>query len=238
MRKTAFKRASAFTPLENVSVFNGLKRRSSLTGFTLIEMVIVVAIIAALTVAVIATATRIQSKAKEELTANTISLLTAALSEFQSYDYSYDASSLYSDLDFPIDCNGYGYADIGTELGNALGVTVTVDVDNDANDSGCEAMYFLLSRVPQCRKILERIDRSLVTNKDSNGDDLEIIVDGRNYSLLRVIDSWGNTLRYDYYDEDNYDKDDSDNDWTRNFPVLTSSGPDGKLDTDDDISSR
>ena len=238
MRKTAFKRASAFTPLENVSVFNGLKRRSSLTGFTLIEMVIVVAIIAALTVAVIATATRIQNKAKEELTANTISILTAALSEFQSYDYSYDASSLYSDLDFPIDCNGYGHADIGTELGNALGVTVTVDVDNDANDSSCEVMYFMLSRVPECRKILERIDRSLIANEDSAGNNLEITVDGRDYSLLRVIDSWGKTLRYDYYDESSPPPTSAHLEERRNFPVLTSSGPDGKLDTDDDISSR
>ncbi|MCK4914096.1 MAG: type II secretion system protein [Planctomycetes bacterium] len=215
----------------------GLSKRT--LAFTLIEMVIVVAIIAALTVAVIATATRIQSKAKEELTANTISLLTAALSEFQNYDYSYDADSDYSDLDFPIDCNGYNESKLEGALENALDVT-SVDVPStvDTNDSGCAVMYFMLNRIPECKSILEGIDRSLITNKDDDGVRMIMKVDDVNYPLLRVIDSWDNTLRYDYYDEDNYDKDDPDDDWTRTFPVLTSSGPDGVFDNTDDIVSR
>ena len=52
------------------------------------------------------------------------------------------------------------------------------------------------------------------------------------YSLLRIIDPWGETLRYDYYD------DYTEPDEARNFPVITSAGPDGVFGTDDDIASR
>ena len=77
----------------------------------------------------------------------------------------------------------------------------------------------------------------MVAGKDSSGAYRQITIDTRAYPLLRVIDPWGKTLRYDYYNEDlstvplmEASK--------KHFPVITSAGPDGIFDNSDDISSR
>ena len=214
MGKIAFKRASAFT---------------------LVEMVIVVAVIAALSVVVIATASRIQSKAKEELTADTISLLTAALAEFQNYDYDYQGQ--YTAFEFPLDCNDFIQTDTESVLEEALGATNVAISGYDPNNSGSEMWYFMLSRVPECKSILDKIDNSL---KEDTG--IVITVDSRGYQLFRIIDTWDNALRYDYYEEDpppfgSNDFEDME-DSRRAFPVITSAGPDKQFDTRDDIVSR
>ena len=59
--------------------------------------------------------------------------------------------------------------------------------------------------------------------------------DLRVYPLLRVVDSWGKTLRYDYYLEDPTSSPDIDT--RRNVPVITSAGRDGIFDTIDDVSN-
>jgi len=195
-----------------------------------------VAIIALLATMVISLATRIDHQGKERLTENTFALLDAALGEFCDYGYSYRHPD-YSDFEFPLDCNGFSKDDLEKTLEEALGLglgTVLIDPvgNHDPNYSGSEALYFFLSRVPESRKTLGKIDASLITNKDSDGDSLEISVAGKDYLLLRIVDPWGETLRYDYYDD--YTKPDE----ARNFPVISSAGPDGIFGNDDDITSR
>ena len=98
-------------------------------------------------------------------------------------------------------------------------------------------MYFLLSQVPECKSTLNRIAGSLVTNLDENKQPIAIRVDGVDYPLLRIVDPWGETLEYDYYDEMlNYIGDRVQS--RRNFPLITSAGPDGEFGTADDIKSR
>ncbi len=58
-------------------------------GFTLVEMLIVLAIIALLTSMVIGIAGRISNQGKEQLTRNTFALLDAALDQFRDYEYNY-----------------------------------------------------------------------------------------------------------------------------------------------------
>ena len=77
----------------------------------------------------------------------------------------------------------------------------------------------------QIHNKLDKIDTSLITH-------ITITVDLQNYSLFRIIDPWGKTLRYDYYDETQTPP---DPDTRRNFPLITSAGPDGRFETDDDI---
>jgi len=219
-------------------------------GVTLVEMLIVVAIIALLATMVISMAARIGHQAKEQLTENTIAILTAALGQFQDYGYSYKDSD-YADFDFPLDCNGFEYDRLENTLGDALGagsVSISPIGAHDPNYSGSEALYFFLSRVPASRETLDKIDNSLITNMGSNKQDMTITVtvDGKKYPypLLRIVDPWrergatnniGKTLRYDYYDETAVPP---DPDEKRNFPVITSAGPDGKFGTGDDITSR
>jgi prepilin-type N-terminal cleavage/methylation domain-containing protein len=211
-------------------------------GFTLVEMLIVVAIIALLATMVVGLASRISNKTKEQFAESTIAIISAALEQFYDYGYSYPPP--YSEFDFPLDCNDFSQAALETTLRNALGaVSVSISGGTHKNEySGSEALYFFLSRVPECRAALDKIAGSLITNKDSYSNDLKLVIDGKEYPLLRVADPWrergtttktGKTLRYDYYDEKTLDPRTK-----RNFPVITSAGPDGIFDTADDISSR
>lgn len=210
------------------------------TSVTLVEMLIVVAIIAILTTMVIGIAGRIDNQSKEQLTKGTIAILTAALRQFHDYKYNYKPP--YSEFDFPLDCAFFNDGGLGTTLQGALGASSAV-ISGGAPDptfsfSSGEAMYFFLSQVPECRKTLDKIDESLITNLGFDKQPRNITVTYASgvpkvYSLLRVIDPWGTTLKYDYYDEMTLDPRSK-----RTFPVITSAGPDKRFGTADDISSR
>ncbi len=218
------------------------------------EMLIVVAIAAVLVSMTIGIAAHIDNQGKRRLTQNTIALLNMALKQFADYGYQYRTGTMitegqaekdfYDDLDFPPDCSGYKLDKFRVELAKVQGlispawVVIQPDTAYDPNYSGCAAMYFFLSQIPQSRATLERIDSSLLTDKDENEQQMQMLVNNEPYSLTRVVDPWGETLRYDYYNEwanfssglREYSK--------RNFPVITSAGPDLKFDTHDDITGR
>lgn len=217
-------------------------------GVTLVEMLIVVAIIALLASMVIGIAGRISNQGKEQLTRNTFALINAALEQFHDYEYNYPHTN-YSGLKFPLDCNDYPFSnppnfDLTTTLIDALGAAnvLITSGTHDPAYSGSEVLYFFLSRVPESRKTLDKIDSSLITNRDSNKQDMNITItfpDDRfkGYPLLRIIDPWGETLRYDYYDEWQINPVTRD-EGKRTFPVITSAGPDRNFNTPDDITSR
>ncbi len=207
---------------------------------TLMEILTVVAVIAILATIVIGVAGRIQTHAKEQLTESTLAILNAALEQFRDYDFTYQGS--YSGFDFPLDCNDFTASEVRTALQEALGLInppVITGVD-EPNYSGCEVMYFLLSRVPASREVLNKINSSLIAGKDSIDYRKITINDGgvdRVYPLLRVVDPWGKTLRYDYYNEDLSTVSEMEES-KKNFPVVTSAGHDGIFETGDDITSR
>jgi prepilin-type N-terminal cleavage/methylation domain-containing protein len=218
-------------------------------GVTLIEMLAVLGVIVILAGAVIVLTRRIESQSKEKLLANTFGVLDNALGQF--YDYEFRYPSPYTELRFPLDCNSFGYRALQTTLAGAMGATAVVIANHNEETetdlvkkaeylqySGCEAMYFLLSQVPESRQVLTRIDASLVTNKNMYSRDIAIAVGTRPAEpLRRVVDPWGTTLRYDYYDE-RQSVPDGLLKTRRAFPVLVSAGPDKRFGTGDDISSR
>jgi hypothetical protein len=201
-----------------------------------------VAIIAILVSMVIGIAARIDTQGKERLTKNTIALLTAALGQFGDYGYSYSDSN-YA---FPLDCNGFSDTDLQTELQTALGLgaggVAISGGTHDANYSGSEALYFFLSRVPESRQTLDRIDRKLVTNLGLDGSPMEITINpgAKVYPLFRVIDPWGETLRYSYYRNirESSPSSEPEKGSPRTFPLITSAGPDKEFGSADDITSR
>jgi type II secretory pathway pseudopilin PulG len=215
------------------------------TALTLIEMLIVVAIVVVLTTMVIGIAGRINDQSNEQLTRNTIGIITAALRQFRDYKYRYEAP-IYSGFDFPLDCNDFPQSGIGgieMTLGNALGATVVINGGiHDIRYSGSEVLYFLLSQVSECRKTLDKIDESLLTNLGSDQQPRRVTITYpggiiKEYPLFRIIDPWGTTLKYDYYYELEPDPILRQR-GKKTFPVITSAGPDRKFGNTDDISSR
>jgi prepilin-type N-terminal cleavage/methylation domain-containing protein len=239
---------------KTIFVTSGIKRNSSLveqakamksyankTGLTLVEMLIVVAVVVILTTMVIGLAGRITDQSKEQLTESTIAILTAALGQFHDYEYRYKDLN-YAGFDFPLDCNDFPQSLLETTLASALGATsapITGGVHHPSY-SGCEVLYLLLSQVSECRKTLDKIDESLITNLGVDKQPRNITVtylsgSVKNYSMFRIVDPWGTTLKYDYYYEVLIPPDPRQK---RTFPVITSAGPDKQFGTADDISSR
>jgi prepilin-type N-terminal cleavage/methylation domain-containing protein len=239
-----------------------METRAYKTGFTLVEMIVVIAIIAILISMVATIAKRIDDQGKERLTRETITLLGNALEQFRDFGYEYQDAN-YAGLVFPLDCNGFN--DLGIlqdTLHDALYPNKMITIINsqgaqhDPNFSGSEALYFILSQVPDCRVTLDKIDKSLLTNKGKDKvTDITITISptgtGTNTTTLpftRIIDPWGTTLRYDYYPEyTDYILANPGGDWPhyilyrnsalKTFPVITSAGPDKQFDTADDISN-
>ncbi len=231
-------------------------------GATLVEILIVVAIIAILATMVVGIATRVSNQSKEQLTKNTFALLNAALEQFRDYGYNYKVPTIaspaerdfYRGLDFPLDCNGLPQPILEPTLANAVGATGALimpsGVLHDPNYSGSEVLYFFLNRVPTSRQTLKKIDDSLITNLSANKQSMEIHIafpgGPKIFPLLRIIDPWGTTLHYDYYpDWADYK---GPGDWEgylgyagkskRTFPEITSAGPDRIFGTGDDITNR
>jgi len=207
-------------------------------------MLVVIAIVAALATMVIGVAARIESREKEKRCKNTLALLTTALAQFHEYGFIYKDSD-YIAFKFPLDCNDFLVADIENTLKNALGAgSVQISGAHDPDYSSNEVMYLLLSMVPASRQTLDKIDKKLITSGGAT-----ITIEGKEYPLLRVLDPWSETLRYDYYEDwGDYHADHPSKTWEdyinyikdnrRTFPVIISAGPDKKFGTGDDITSR
>lgn len=209
-------------------------------GLTLVEMLVVVGIIALLATIVIGVASQIDRQGKERLAESTIAILAGALDEFQDYEYSYMPP--YANFDFPLDCSGFPVDVLEQTLLGALGAASVEITNHDTPEclkySASEALYFFLNRVPESRKALDKIDGSLVTNVNDVGARIQISIDGGPFSpLLRFVDPWGTTLRYDYYNESEPDPILREK-GKRTFPVLISAGPDKRFGTADDIGNR
>lgn len=216
------------------------------SGFTLIEILVVVAIIAVLVAMVVGVTRRINDQGRERLCRNTLELIGNALEQFRDFGYEYPDNPLYQPaerqfyfgLKFPIDCNGFNQANLQALIARVLNVPVTIAASGHLQEySGCEAMYLFLSEVPDCRTTLDKVDKSLITDLGSNGVQMTINVNGRIRPLTRIVDPWGKTLRYDYYDVNPVTLLPIPN-TKKTFPVITSAGPDGQFDTADDIINR
>gem|GEM_PF-888885 len=96
----------------------------------------------------------------------------------------------------------------------------TQQTERIAARASIEVLYNYLQDVPACRKVLEKLSGSAVTNEDND----YVQRSGQDMPLLEVNDAWGHPIRYR-------------NHGAGNFPVLTSAGPDGLFDTADDIIS-
>lgn len=94
------------------------------------------------------------------------------------------------------------------------------DIEYPDSCNGIERLYYKLTLAPDARKVLNQINSSLIKNADADIDVFPKI-------YPEIVDAWSRNFKYEY-SKTNKD----------NFPVITSAGPDGKFNDDDDISSR
>jgi type II secretory pathway pseudopilin PulG len=216
-----------------------MKATKRKTAVTLVEILVVVGVVSIFITAVIRITARIENQSRRHLMESTFSLLDTALEAFRDAGFGYGHTD-YRSLHFPPDCSGYSSAALVNTLRDALNATsVAIDPPegHDPSYSGSEGVYFFLSRLPECRQVLERIDESLVTNKGLDGRLMNLVVDDRFYPLCRFADCWGTAIRYDYYDETAATVASRDASM-RGFPLLVSAGPDRMFGTGDDIANR
>ena len=100
---------------------------------------------------------------------------------------------------------------------------------NEEKYASSEVLYYRLSRTPNCKRIINTISDTLISNRDVDEEVLLIEIPTGNpvpTDLIRFIDPWGTSVRYRYALGDS-------------FPVIESAGADGDFDiTGDNVSSR
>jgi prepilin-type N-terminal cleavage/methylation domain-containing protein len=215
-------------------------------ALTMMEILIVIAIVAMLAGGMLFVSNKAKSQADKQLVADTIALLDTALQQYYDYTRTY-----------PPDVNYVGNAaNPSRNLQNILSKTGNADNQpspkppvgaGSYNSEGAsiEVLYYYLNRVPQSRQILSKLAEEVVTNKavrtDASGYPLKarptdpnwvIRVEGvTNIPFFRVVDVWNVPLQYIRYRADI-------NVENTSFPLIRSAGPDKKFNTSDDIENR
>ena len=165
-----------------------MKSCENKTAVTLIEMLIVLAVIMLLATLALGIAGVLHRQSNERLTQWTFKLLDEALQQY--YDY-----------------KGYFPPQPDDNPGDDTDESVIQGHSNDLYDALYDARD---NRVPACRKILMQV-------KENDRADIAL--------QHRVYDAWGSVIDYRYKAG-----------WA--FPELISPGPDKKLGTADDMSSK
>ncbi len=193
-------------------------------GFTLVEVLVVVAILALVVAGLVGVSGYMQTRNKIVLTETCIKILSTAVAEF------YDITGHY-----PIG-NWLNIGDPGSRINGAV-----LD-DPSVIPEPNELLYLQLSILPQTRAIIAKLPEALLAAPTS---DAEVWLAGQLSAtryLRSIVDAWDREndprpLNYAlvYYDS-NGDGIDEDPDVL--FPELWSNGPDGELGTEDDISNE
>jgi prepilin-type N-terminal cleavage/methylation domain-containing protein len=197
-------------------------------GFSTVEVLTVIAILAILASILLGVGKRLQAQAEEKLARSMIDILVSALEQYYDYHgvFPFNAGFVYGEADFEDDV-------VDTAAGDTVVLTNGTPpdpvIDPDHGFWSSSALYYFLSRTPPSRQIIETLTDRLISSKDLGGDNLIIeITIGSNpayqVDLIRFIDPWGKSIQYTYSGD--------------NFPLIVCAGPDGEWDTGDEIDSR
>jgi type II secretory pathway pseudopilin PulG len=182
-------------------------------GFSIVEILTVIGIVAILLTAVLGVSKKLKRQANEQLTASMIEVIVTALEQYYAFwdAFPFEANENYDEDQLLIDLNA----------------TLDSGLHEDEYASS-EVLYYYLSRTPDCKRIIDSISDTLISNRDVNGAVLliEIPTGGTETDLIRFVDPWGNAIRYTYATGDS-------------FPVIESAGTDDDFTTTgDNVTSR
>lgn len=202
-----------------------MRRRCGQSGFTLLEVLIALATILILIAAVMRVGSYVKTRANIDLTSGMLETLSTALAQY--YDDIGDFPFV-TEKDYTGDMVVDPYDESHLEY-DLNGVVAPADaIDNLDMGAACSAaLFYFLDKNPTSRPVASSVSNMLVTNKDASGADITFTftATGTSIDLPRYIDPWKTSIRYVYESG-------------AAFPVLTSAGPDGFFDTQDDITSK
>lgn len=177
-------------------------------GFTLVEVLIVVAILAVAAVALVGVSSYLQTQSSIALTEQCVELLSTAVAEF------HDITGHY-----PIDENAW---DDRNDPAILPGCRLAGAEDTNGPANSDELLYLQLSLLPQTREIISKLPEKLIAAPLSEAT-VQLAHDplADTPYLRSIVDAWGNALEYDDYNDPD------------RFPLIRSDGPDG-IDDDGD----
>jgi prepilin-type N-terminal cleavage/methylation domain-containing protein len=202
------------------------------SGFSMIEVLTAIAIIAVLASMVLGLGKRIRAQGRENFCKSEIDIIDLALKEY--YDQ-YKTDPFMPPFPFvtdpdpepPGDPSGDGDFDqadltvlLDAEFGIGGGIAGTIKNDYASSEM---LFYCLDQNCLNSRKLIEKLATSLKTIKTDSGVKRKYLYGAsKELYLVRFVDPWGNSLRYTYSAGDA-------------FPIVTSAGADGIFNTGDDI---
>lgn len=198
-------------------------------AFTLIEVLVTLAIIMILVGALAGTGQYLRTRSGIQLTKSTIQVIDTALEQYQE-QYKKNPFSNRVDINTgqPID-----YTKVHLEADTGM-TSITTSDNKDTKllekDGTCYAssigLFYYLDRCADSKAILDTLSNRMITTLDAaTGLQIKMIMGGVTYNVPRFIDAWGMSLRYEYLD--NYP-----------YPKIMSAGPDKIFGTSDDLSNQ
>lgn len=214
------------------------------TGFTLVELIVVISVIAVLASLVIGLGKHVKDQGNIKLTQSTIDILITAV---ELYYQDEGEMPFITRVEVPSGSGTFVPAFITdpflvTRFESLLGGPIAFNTANDhtapatygdalgdTSDWSSEALYYYLSKSFNSRRIVNAINASLVSSLDNLGVSLNIDVGAGaiedDIDMLRFVDAWGNALRYGYTED-------------AAFCLISSPGKDKKYGTNDDITNK
>lgn len=186
-------------------------KTTSNKGFSLHEMLVVVAVIAVVIVILITTGNRLREQANIKAAENTLLVLSTALERYYSKygQYPFEAAPYLPDAE-PED-EGFTENDLHILIGGGW-----QNRENDTEKANYMAsiagLYRKLNSDNEIAEILGAVPDKFLTAR--NSENAVIMLGGE--PLIRIIDPWGNPYRYIYIDG-------------QGTAVIESAGPSGKF---------
>ena len=160
-----------------------MRRNHAQFGLTMIEVMVVVAIIGVLATATIVTLMGLETRVKHKATQDLLMTLDLALSEYHEVTGKYPDPNNTDDLDS--------------------------EVQKDTTVS--EQLWLMLEQVGQSARVLERIHAKYTRDREAD----------ESTTYRGVIDPWGLEIDYEYSED---------------YPVLRSAGPNRRFDDPNNMS--
>jgi len=188
-------------------------------AFTLIEVLVTLAIIMILVGALAGTGQYLRTRAGIQLTQSTIQIIDAALDQYLEQYRAFPFKNRNVDSD-PAKADPYTVHHFETDL--------TADISSGTltdNDASSAALYYFLNRCGDSKAILDTLSDRMITTLDAGGHQIKMVMGGVTYSVPRFIDAWGISVQYEYLEQYPY-------------PKIMSAGPDKIFGTSDDLSNQ